>query len=312
MKKIIILAIIAMILTLLYLFYGIDAEIFQYSFMKRLPQAIAIGVTATAIAIATLLFQTITNNRILTPSILGFDAIYLFIQTILVVFFTKFAGNFVNETVNFILSLVIMVGFSLLLFSSIFKEKYNIHTLLLVGIVFGTLFRSMTGFLLMILDPNEFGLLQGRMFASFNNIKTELLLIVIVGFLLLIPFIYDEWKKMDVFLLGKDVATNLGVDYQKTSKKFFIVISILISAATALVGPLTFLGVIVVNLAYEIMQTYKHKYIGLAAVLICVSALMGGQLIVERVFNFNITLTVIINLVGGIYFLTLLMKGRKA
>ena len=175
----------------------------------------------------------------------------------------------------------------------------------------GTFFRSATGFIQKIIDPHEFSLLQGSLFASFNNVQVDLILVAIIIFLLTIPFIYDYIGQMDVLLLGREQAINLGVDYERVTKRIFMVVAVLISVATALVGPLSFLGLMVVNISYELTKTYKHRTIALVAVMISIIALVGGQLIIERVFNFNITLSVIVNFVGGIYFLRLLTKEQK-
>jgi len=118
-------------------------------------------------------------------------------------------------------------------------------------------------------------------------------------------------KYLDVLSLGKDQAVNLGVDYDYVVKRLLVVVAILISVSTALVGPITFLGLLVVNVAYQLFSTYKHTYLILGSVLISIVALIGGQLIVERVFTFSTTLSVIINFIGGVYFIYLLLKESK-
>lgn len=259
---------------------------------------------------ATILFQTITNNRILTPSVLGLDALYILIQTLLVFIFTKLGLRTPNAGINFLLSTGLMLCFSFLLYKSIFSQKQNMYFILLVGTILGMLFRSLSGFVQMILDPNEFALLQGKLFASFNNIQENLLLIAFIIVLLTLPFIYDYFSSLDILLLGRDSALSLGVNYSAHSKRIFLVVAIFTSVTTALVGPLTFLGFIVANLSYEVTKTYKHRYLILSGTLLGILFLVGGQFIVERIFNFNIPLSVIINFIGGIYFIYLLLKER--
>src|SRR5699024_6001443 len=82
--------------------------------------------------------------------------------------------------------------------------------------------------------------------------------------------------------------------------------------ATALVGPIVFLGLLVVNLSYEFMKTFRHQYIILGAIFISIIALIGGQFIVEKLFSFETTISVIINFVGGIYFIYLLLKENQS
>jgi ABC-type enterochelin transport system, permease component len=311
-KKMMILGLVALVMAVLYVFWNLDLAILRYSLTRRIPRLIALVLTATMIAIASLLFQTITNNRILTPNALGLDSLYVMGQTLIVMVTTRMRIVTPNSTINFLISTTIMGGFSLILYRLLFKERQNMYLLLLIGAIFGTLFRSLTGFFQMILDPNEFALLQGRLFASFNNIQSNLIFVALILFLLLIPFIYDYFQSLDVLLLGREQALNLGIDYNKITQRIFLVVVILTAISTALVGPITFLGLLVVNLSYEILKTYKHIYLMIGAILISIIALVGGQLILERWLNFSIPLSVIINLVGGTYFVYLLIKERSA
>jgi len=311
-KKMIILSLVALLVAILYVFWNLDLAILRYSLTRRIPRLIALVLTATMIAIASLFFQTITNNRILTPNSLGLDSLYVMGQTLIVMVTTRMRIVTPNSTINFLISTTIMGSFSLVLYRLLFKERQNMYLLLLIGAILGTLFRSLTGFFQMILDPNEFALLQGRLFASFNNIQSNLIFVALILFLLLIPFIYDYFQSLDVLLLGREQALNLGIDYNKITQRIFLVVVILTAISTALVGPITFLGLLVVNLSYEILKTYKHVYLMIGAILISIITLVGGQLILERWFNFSIPLSVIINLVGGAYFVYLLIKERSA
>src|SRR5690606_22680879 len=156
-----------------------------------------------------------------------------------------------------------------------------------------------------------FLMVQDKMFASFNNIKVDLLWIAGITILIVSLYFLRLAKYLDVLSLGRDQAINLGVDYDYVVKRLLIVVAILISVATALVGPITFLGLLVVNVAYQFMKTYRHRYLMAGSVLISIIALVGGQLIVERVFTFSTTLSVIINFIGGVYFIFLLLKESR-
>lgn len=312
-KKIIILGSLSVILTVLFATVGMNANNFEYALWRRLPIMLAIVLTGASITVSSTVFQTITNNRILTPSVLGLDSLYVFIQTFVVFALGSTSGAIANDNINFIISAGLMVVFSGILFKALFKkEGNNIFFLLLVGIIFGTLFQSLSSFMQMLIDPNEFTIIQDRIFASFNNVNTEILLIAVIIIIFVIAYTLRYLKILDVLSLGRDQAINLGVDYDKVVKIMLVVVSILISVSTALVGPITFLGLLVVNLSREFMNTYKHRDLIIGSILISIIALLGGQLIVERVINFGTTLSVIINLIGGLYFIYLLLKEGKA
>lgn len=312
-KKIFILVGISVAVIALFLFQGLNERNFSYNLSRRIPKVIAIVLTGGSIAFSSMIFQTVTNNRILTPSILGLDSLYMFIQTISVFLFGASSVFMVNKNVNFLVSVVVMLAGTLILYQFLFKKsgKNNLFFLLLVGTVLGTLFKSMTSFMQVLIDPNEFEVLQSKMFASFSNVNTDILIISIIAVLIIVVLIYDQLGKLDVMLLGREQAINLGIDYDKFSKKILLVVAVLVSISTALVGQITFLGLLVVNLSYQFFESYKHKYQIIGAVLISIIALVGGQFVVERILNFSSTVSIIINFIGGIYFIYLLLREGK-
>ncbi|MFC7062898.1 iron chelate uptake ABC transporter family permease subunit [Halobacillus seohaensis] len=310
-KKVTLLLVLAVILVGVFLFTGISSN-WDYILPRRGVKMAAIIVTGAAIAFSTVIFQTITTNRILTPSILGLDSMYLLVQTGVVFLFGSGSIAMMDSQINYFLSVGAMVVFSFLLFKWLLRKGENIYLLLLVGLILGTFFSSLSSFMQILIDPNEFLIVQDRMFASFNNVNTDLLGLSIVIMGLAFIFYIPYHKYMDVVSLGKDHAVNLGVPYDKIIQRLLIIVAILISVATALVGPVTFLGLLVVNLAHEFIKTFRHNYLIAVSVLFSIIALVGGQLVVERVFTFSTTISVLINFVGGIYFIYLLLKENKA
>ncbi|GGN58943.1 MULTISPECIES: iron chelate uptake ABC transporter family permease subunit [Oceanobacillus] len=311
-SKTIILAIISVSLALLYVFYDLTGNI-DYILPRRIMKVGAIILTGGAIAFATVVFMTITNNRILTPSVLGLDSLYMLIQTVIIFIFGANSIVMMNSGLNYLISISAMILFSLVLYRFLFRgEGNNIYFLLLVGMILGTFFGSFTDFMQVLIDPNEFGIAQDRMFASINNVDRNLVYISILIIALVLLYFKRFYKYLDVLALGKDDAINLGVPFDYVVKRLLIVVAILISVATALIGPITFLGLLVVNVAYELMKTYRHFYIILGSVFISIIALLGGQFLVEKVFTFSTTVSVIINFIGGVYFIYLLLKENKS
>ncbi|MGE7761711.1 iron chelate uptake ABC transporter family permease subunit [Peribacillus sp. NPDC097895] len=309
--RIIILAVLAAALTAGYIFWDLGPN-WDYALPRRVIKIIAIIVVGCAIAFSTVIFQTVTNNKILTPSILGLDSMYMLIQTGVIFLFGSTHIMIMNKNLNFLITLAAMLIFSSLLFKFMFKKNRNIYFLLLIGIIFGTLFGSMSSFMQVLIDPNEFQIIQNKMFASFNNVNTDLLTLAIILMIAAMIYFMRFLKYLDVMSLGRDQAINLGVDYDFVTKRVLIVVTILISISTALIGPITFLGLLVANVAYQFIKSYQHKHIIPGAMLISVIALVGGQFIVERIFTFSTTLSVIINFVGGVYFIYLLLKENKS
>lgn len=311
-KKIYILFGIALLAITLFLVYGLNINNYEYNLSKRIPRVVAIIITGGSIAFSSIIFQTITNNRIITPSVLGLDSLYGFLQSFVVFILGTSSIVMTDGRVNFLVSSFLMILGSMILYKFLLGNgKSNIYFLLLVGTIFGTLFKSLSTFMQVLIDPNDYVVLQSKLFASFTNVNTSILLLVIIILLIIVAFIYDDMKKIDVLHLGRDNSISLGVDYDKISKKLLIVVSILISISTALVGSITFLGILVVNLSYQLIKSYKHKYLIASSILISIIALVGGQFIVERLLNYNTKISIIINFIGGAYFIYLLLKENK-
>jgi iron complex transport system permease protein len=266
-------------------------------------------LVAYAVAVSTVLFQTVTNNRILTPSIMGFDALYVLIKTSIVFVLGVGALTSISSEWQFVFSLVAMVAFSGFLFRWLFLgEERSLHLLVLVGIIFGTLFRSFSNLMQRMMDPGAFNVLQDTLFASFATTDPSLLGIscVIVG--VVSVFAFRMMPVYDVLNLGRSHAINLGVDYKRTVAIILVMVSILVSVSTALVGPVTFFGLLVVTLAHSLVGNSLHRYVLPASILLGIIALVGGQTLLERVFAFDTALSIIIEFLGGVVFIALVLR----
>ena len=311
-KVLYILFLLVVVCSVLFLVYGLNPNSYQYALSRRIPKLIAIAMTGSGIAVSSVIFQTVTNNRILTPSVLGLDSLYNLFQTLIVFSLGSLNVALMGSNLNFLIAGGLMIIFSLLLFKMMFRrENTNLFFLLMIGMIFGTLFSSLSSFMQMVMDPNEFLIVQNKMFASFNNVKSSLLGISTITMGLTLFWVLKDAKKLDVIALGKEQAINLGIDYDRMVRKMLVAVAILVSVSTALVGPVTFLGILVTNLAYQMINDYRHSIVIPTSILLSLLALIGGQFLVERVFQFNTTIGVIINFVGGLYFIYILLKEER-
>ncbi|EAJ4648535.1 iron ABC transporter permease [Campylobacter coli] len=309
-KKILILAFLTLIMALVFVFAGLK-DFDEYALKNRFLQIAAIVIVAICIAISTVIFQTLCNNKILTPAIIGLDSLYMLLQSALVFSLGSANLSVYRNDINFLITLACMVVFSLGLYKILFSSDKSIYLIMLLGLIFGTLFSTLSSFFEILIDPDKFMIIQGRMFASFDNVAFDVLALAYIVTLLSFIWIFRYMKFLDPLSLGKDLSINLGINYQKISKHLMIIITILTSISTALVGPITFLGLLVVNITYELFKTAKHSILLLACILISILALLGGVFFVSRIFDYNTTISVIINFLGGIYFIYLVLKGNK-
>ncbi len=266
-------------------------------------------LVAYSVAVSTVLFQTVTNNRILTPSIMGFDALYVLIKTGVVFFLGVGALVAIDSQIQFVVEVLVMTAFSGILFRWLFLgEERSLHLLVLVGIIFGVLFRSLSQLMQRMLDPGAFNVLQDTLFASFATTDPTLLGISCVIVAAVSAVGLRMMHTYDVLSLGRAQAINLGVDYKRTVVIILSMVAVLVSVSTALVGPVTFFGLLVATLAHSLVSNSKHRYVLPAAILLGIIALVGGQTLLERVFAFDTALSIIIEFLGGIVFIALVLR----
>lgn len=305
------LVVMAVVAIAAFMTLGVDAD-WAFVLEHRGTKVITMMVVACALGMSTVVFQTVTHNTILTPAVMGLDALYLFLQSLLVLVLGSVGVVGLGVIPKFGLEIVLMVVISVALMRWLFTgNASSLHLMLLVGMVLGILFRSMTSFAMRMIDPNEFATLQDRMFANFNTIHTQLLWPSLVLLAIGVAYFWHKRHVLDVLALGRDAAVNLGIDYQPQVLRLLVVMCAMVAISTALVGPVTFFGLLVANMAYQWMGTRRHQWVLPAAVLWGCILLLGGQVILERVLGFNSALSVVVEFVGGLVFIWLLLRKGK-
>ncbi len=305
------LALLAVLAGMAFMTVGVKTD-WAFILEHRGTKLLTMLVVAGAIGMSTVVFQTITHNTILTPSVMGLDALYQFLQALLVLFLGASGVVAWGVLPKYLLEIALMVLFSVMLMRWLFTgQASSLHLMLLVGMVGGILFRSLTSFAMRMIDPNEFATLQDRMFANFNAIQLQLLWPSMALMLLGVAWIWRQRHVLDVLALGRDVAVNLGIAYQRQVLQLLVVMACLVAVSAALVGPVTFFGLLVSNMAYQWMGTRRHCWVLPAAVLWGCVLLLGGQVILEQVFAFNTALSIVVEFVGGMVFIYLLMRKGK-
>ncbi|WP_106746472.1 iron chelate uptake ABC transporter family permease subunit [Yoonia maritima] len=300
----------ALIAVALFFVLGVPAGAWAFALKFRVGKVVALILVAFAISASTQLFHVTTRNQILTPAIMGFDALYLMIQTGLVYSIGGMATLSIDPVAKFSAEVVAMMVFSTGLFLWLFTAKSrDLHLLVLVGIIFGALFRSLSNFAARMIDPNDFVVVQGEMFARFNAVNLDLLWISILLCAGTVPILWGMRHQFDVLSLGRETAINLGLRYKRVMLISFATIGLLVSVSTALVGPITFFGLLVTHLAYRFLPGARFGVTLIATTLVAIVTLVGGQAIFEHVLGFKGTLSVVIDMLGGLVFLTLLLKG---
>lgn len=283
-----------------------------FSIAKRvLVNVIGMVVCATLIAMVTQVFQTLTQNRIITPSLIGFDSIFILSQSILVLFSKSspvlnkiFSNSYLNFGVSTFMMIVISVSMVRLMLKN---NRNNIYLLLLFGATLSTLVRSIANYVEVLLDPTSFQQLKAATSVTLTNMNSSIVLLVSPLMIWIVMMLINKRHELDVMLLKQDNATALGVPYLRRLNTYLILISLAMSITTALVGPLTFLGLIAVNIAKSLTQDYRHGSIFFVSSLVAMLMLIFGQTLVEFT-RYATPVSVLIHFFGGIYMIYLMVK----
>ncbi len=309
--KLILMFFLAIALGIGFQFIDVNLNYFEFSMSIRTPKLITMIIASFCIGTASIVFQSVIANRIVTPCLLGMNGLYILIHTALAFVFGATSVIFSNKNLTFMIDVALMGVFGTIIYGFLFKKtKSNILYVLLAGSVMATLFTSISSTLTRIMDPNEYDVLLTTLVAGFDHVNAEIIVLATILIVVIILALKKDLEVLDVLTLGKNQAINLGVDYDKTITRLLVGIVLFITIATALVGPISFLGLIIANISRELFKTYKHTYLMIGSFLSGMIVLFLGQILIEHVFNFGVVISVFINLFGGIYFLYLILRNK--
>lgn len=315
-KKLVLLALLVLLASAAYLL--IDAKmyntrLFMFVLKLRVPTLIVMLIAAFAIGGASIVFQSVINNRMVTPCLLGMNSMYTLIHTAVV--FVAGSGSVLaaNANLSFGVDVVLMGVVATAVYWYLFqKTNHNVLYVLLIGTVLSSFFGSIQSTMIRVMDPNEYDTLLTTLVADFQHVNSEIIVLVLLLLTGLVCFLWKDLALLDVITLGKNQAINLGVDYDRTVRRLLLGVVLCIAVATAMVGPISFLGLIIANLARQFLTTYKHGYLIAGSALMGMLAIIAGQVIMEHVFSFAVPISTFITIGGGIYFLYLLLFKKGA
>ena len=310
-RKLILLLFIVLGICAVYLLinsYPGKPKLFQYILSLRIPTLFVMLIASFAIGSASIIFQSIINNRIVTPCLLGMNSMYTLVHT--AVIFAAGSGSILaaNSNLSFGIDLIVMTVSATFVYSYMFKKTgNNVLYVLLIGTVLSSFFGSIQSTMIRVMDPNEYDTLLTTLVADFTNVNVEVIAFSLILLIALTIFLWKDLILLDVITLGKNQAINLGVDYDRTIRRLLLGVVLCIAVATAMVGPISFLGLIIANLARQFFKTHKHSYLITGASLMGMLAIIAGQLISQHVFSYAVPISTFITIGGGIYFLYLLL-----
>lgn len=282
-----------------------DENMRDIFFISRLPRTVALLLAGSAMSVAGLIMQLLTQNRFVEPSLVGTTqsaSLGLLVMMI-------FAPGAAVITKMIVASLFAMVGTMAFMFISrkiVLKSALMVP---LIGIMLGAVISAITTFFAMYFDLlQSLGGWQSGDFSGILQGRYELLWLV--GALTL--FACWSADQFTVAGLGRDFSVNVGLNYRRVMLIGLIVIALIGGIVVVVVGVLPFLGLIVPNIVSLLFGDNVRRTIP----WIC---LIGGGLVLlcdmigrSIRYPFEIPVSVILGVIGAIMFLILLSRKRHA
>jgi len=275
----------------------------------RLPKAITAILTGAALSVAGLMMQTLFRNPLAEPYILGVSS-----GASLGVALVTMASGFLpailmNSGWALILAAVIGGALVLLMVLGVSFRIQSAVSLLIVGIMFGTIAGSVVSVMQNFSNPDAIKLFIMWTFGSLSAVTwtymQALLPIILFGLLMAIML----HKRLDVMLLGENYARSLGVSVVQT--RFFIILAtgLLAGGITAFTGPIAFVGVAIPHIARGIFRTSTHKVL-IPATMLCGASLLLVCDLISQLPAYTLPINTISSLFGAPIILWIILKKK--
>lgn len=304
--------VVALFLCVLYMGYDVNTtkqRYIDYTLNIRYPKLWGLVLNAFCVGFATVAFQSVVSNRLITPSLLGMSSFYTFVGTVISILFGFLGLRIGNMYISYLINLFAVAFFGYLLYGHLFKKtNYNVTYVLLTGTVLASLFDSTSGLLSSFARGFSISLF-GAGTRSYGK-DTDLLAFSTLLALVMLVIFWQDFCKLDVIGLGRNNVINLGVDYDKQTGHILVAVLLFLAIATIAGTIYGFLGLILSNLSREIFKTYKHFYLLLGSFFLGVICLVGSQFWMEHFASYQMSIDVYITIFGGSYFLFLLVKNK--
>ncbi|UTY58594.1 iron chelate uptake ABC transporter family permease subunit [Massilia sp. erpn] len=300
------------LLAAVFVFAGAGLD-FDYVIPKRLLRLAAIAIGGVCVALSAIAFQTLSGNRILTPAVMGYEAVYLLWQALLLLLLGAQGQALLGVGGNFLVSILLMLAYSWGLHHWLLRGSgSDLYRPLLLGLVLTMVIGSFTQFVQLRIAPGEFAVFQGLSYASFNRARPESLLVAALALAAVCIAARKTLPVLDVLALGREQAISLGVDHARHTRRYLALIAVLVAVSTSLIGPTAFMGIFVANTAYALAGNGRHRFTLPLGCAVAIGIFIAAQLLVEHLFNYKTTVSILVNLVCGAYFLALTVRKRSS
>lgn len=281
-----------------------DPDMRDIFLISRVPRTLALVLAGSAMSVAGLIMQMLTQNRFVEPSIAGTTQ-SASLGLLLVMVFSPEAPVMVKMLVATVFAMGGTALFMLLLARMRMKSALMVP---LTGIMLGAVFSAVTTFMAMEFDLlQSLGSWESGDFSGVLQGRYELLWIV--GALTLIACLIAD--RFTVAGMGRDFSVNVGLNYQRVMLMGMSIIAIVSGVVVVVIGVLPFLGLIVPNIVSMAMGDNLRRTIPWVA--LCGGGLVVLCDIIGRLvsYPFEIPASVILGAIGALVFLLLIVRTKR-
>jgi iron complex transport system permease protein len=285
---------------------GINTEILLNF---RLPKAITAILAGASLSVAGLMMQTLFRNSLADPYILGVSSGASLGVALVMMAATVLPVAFVNSGWALIAAAIIGASVVLVLVVGVSFKVHNAVSLLIVGLMFGTIAGSLVSVLQNFSNPDAIKLFIMWTFGSLSavtwNYMQVLLPVVMIG----IGMAFFLQKRLDGLLLGENYARGLGISIVNTRLLIVIATGLLAGGITAFTGPIAFVGVAIPHIARGLFKTSSHKIL-LPATILCGASLLLICDIITQIPTYTLPINTVSALFGAPIIIWIIIKKR--
>jgi len=285
---------------------GINSEILLNF---RLPKAITAVLAGASLSVAGLMMQTLFRNSLADPYILGVSSGASLGVALVMMAASALPVAFVSSGWALIVAAIIGASVVLVLVVGVSFKVHNAVSLLIVGLMFGTIAGSLVSVLQNFSNPDAIKLFVMWTFGSLSAVTWSYMQVLFPVVLVGISMAFFLQKRLDGLLLGENYARGLGISIQQTRFLIVIATGLLAGGITAFTGPIAFVGVAIPHIARGLFRTSGHKIL-LPAVVLCGASLLLICDIITQIPTYTLPINTVSALFGAPIIIWIILKRR--
>jgi len=285
---------------------GINSEILLNF---RLPKAITAIIAGASLSVAGLMMQTLFRNPLADPYILGVSSGASLGVALITMASAFLPVALVSSGWSMILAAVIGAALVLLLVVGVSFKVQNAVSLLIVGIMFGTIAGSVVSVIQNFSNPDAIKLFVMWTFGSLSAVTWTYMQVLLPVSLVGIGLAFFLQKRLDGLLLGENYARGLGISILQTRFLIVIAAGLLAGGITAFTGPIAFVGVAIPHIARGVFRTSTHKIL-IPASLLCGASLLLVCDIITQIPTYTLPINTVSSLFGAPIILWIILRRK--